>query len=126
MKQRGWSAIPDMPDITDKNQMLWHVPEWRMLSFLAWPSEDEVVVLQPASGDIHLLSLPAATILESLQQKAMTTSAILGMIESDDAFGSGITTNKDLESFFLGPLQHLGLVEKAIETLDTTADKNQK
>ena len=106
-----------MPEVSENNQIIWHIPAWRPLRFLKWPSENEVVVLQPASGDIHLVSEAVASVLDLLQRSALTIPAIMAYIESGDVENPGITSGAELDSRLLRPLQYLGLIETTIEPL---------
>ena len=113
-----------MSEVSKNIIKLWHVPRWCPLSFLRWPLEGEIVVLQRASGDIHLVSQVVAAILELLQEQGLSSAAILEHIKSGCTEPFHITTDEELDRYILKPLQHLGLIETQVGTFQDLQEPN--
>ncbi|MFC1685128.1 HPr-rel-A system PqqD family peptide chaperone [Pseudomonadota bacterium] len=93
--------------------MRWRVNPHQPLSFFQHQEEEEVVVYQPASGDLHLVTAVSARILELLQETSLTSSELLQQMVPNKAGLNQNEQSADLYRSHLRPFLKLGLIESA-------------
>jgi PqqD family protein of HPr-rel-A system len=86
----------------------WRIPPGIGLIQRAW-GEGEVVVYHAASGDTHLLDVPAARLLSRLQGSPATVHELCSVVAADLPFSPEEAL--DYTEELLDELQHLALVE---------------
>jgi len=102
---------------TDNNNQAiaarWRVNPRQPLSFFQHQDENEVVVYQPASGDLHLVTAMSAKILELLQETPLTSSEVLQRLVANKVSTNQKVQSADLYRSHLRPFLKLGLIESA-------------
>ena len=62
----------------------WHVADPSALLFKHWPGEDEHVVFNVLSGDLHLLNPAATAVLERLAEAPASVDDLLASLDTVD------------------------------------------
>lgn len=83
------------------------------LIFATWDGEDASVVLNVDAGDTLLASMEAVAVLQSLQQKDMSSAELLDRLYHDSKSGEDPEADSELMLQLLAGLGQQGLVERA-------------